>query len=40
LPPGEREKGGAELERALAFYRSLRATAYLERGETLLTASA
>lgn len=40
LAAGEREKGGAELERALAFYRSVRATAYLERGETLLTASA
>jgi class 3 adenylate cyclase len=40
LAVGRREEGEAELERALAFYRSVGATAYLERGETLLTASA
>src|SRR5262249_37170525 len=35
LAAGRREEGEAELERALAFYRSVGATAYLERGETL-----
>jgi class 3 adenylate cyclase/tetratricopeptide (TPR) repeat protein len=40
LTAGRREEGEAELERALAFYRSVGATAHIERGETLLTASA
>ena len=29
----------ADFERALAFYRTVGATAYLQRAETLLTAS-
>jgi len=37
---GRRALGEAELERALAFYRSVGATAYLEQGESLLAASA
>jgi hypothetical protein len=36
----ERGLGGAELERALAFFRDVGATAYLERGEALLAKSA
>jgi class 3 adenylate cyclase/tetratricopeptide (TPR) repeat protein len=36
---GRREEGEAELERALAFYRSVGATAYLEQGEALLAAT-
>jgi hypothetical protein len=40
IAAGRRAEGEAELERALAFYRSVDATAYLERAETLLTASA
>jgi hypothetical protein len=39
IAAGRRSEGEAELERALAFYRSVGATAYLERAETLLTAS-
>jgi predicted ATPase/class 3 adenylate cyclase len=40
LSDGRRDEAEAELERALAFYRSVGATGHLERGETLLTASA
>ena len=36
----ERGIGGAELERSLAFFREVGATAYLERGEALLARSA
>jgi class 3 adenylate cyclase/tetratricopeptide (TPR) repeat protein len=36
----ERGIGGAELERALAFFRDMGATAYLERGEALLAKTA
>jgi class 3 adenylate cyclase/tetratricopeptide (TPR) repeat protein len=36
----ERGTGGAELDRALAFFREVGATAYLHRGEALLAASA
>ena len=36
LGEGNTAEGLAELERALAFYRSVRATFYLERGEALL----
>ena len=36
LGQGLRSEGGAELERALAFYRSVRATAYIDRDESLL----
>jgi hypothetical protein len=36
----ERGAGGAELERALTFFREVGATAYLERGEALLAKSA
>jgi tetratricopeptide (TPR) repeat protein len=36
----ERGTGGPPLERALAFYRTVGATAYLKRGEALLAASA
>jgi class 3 adenylate cyclase/tetratricopeptide (TPR) repeat protein len=36
---GRRDEGEAELERALAFYRSVGATAYLEQGEALLAAT-
>jgi class 3 adenylate cyclase/tetratricopeptide (TPR) repeat protein len=36
----QRGTGGPELERALAFFREVGATAYLERGEALLAASA
>jgi hypothetical protein len=36
LGEGRTADGLAELEKALAFYRSVRATFYLERGEALL----
>jgi len=36
----ERDTSGPELERALAFFREVRASAYLARGEALLAASA
>ena len=36
---GERAEGEAELEKALAFYRSVGATFFLERGEALLDAA-
>jgi predicted ATPase len=36
----ERGAGGPELERALSFFREVGATAYLERGQALLAASA
>jgi class 3 adenylate cyclase len=39
IAAGRRAEGEAELERALAFYRTVGATAYLQRAETLLTAS-
>ena len=39
LAAGRREEGEAELERALDFYRSVDATAYLEQGEALLAAT-
>ena len=37
---GQRAKGGVELEKALAFYRSVGATFFIERAERLLAASA
>ena len=37
---GRREEGAAELERALAFYRTVGATAFLRRGDALLGAKA
>jgi hypothetical protein len=37
---GRETDGGAELEQALAFYRSVGATFYVQRGEKLLAASA
>jgi tetratricopeptide (TPR) repeat protein len=37
---GRRAEADAELQRALAFYRQVRATAYMKRGEALLAASA
>jgi hypothetical protein len=40
LAAGRREEGRAELERALAFYRSVGATAYLRDGDALLGARA
>jgi class 3 adenylate cyclase len=40
LAEGRRAEADAELQRALAFYRKVRATAYLKRGEALLAASA
>ncbi len=40
LATGRRDEGEAELERALAFYRSVGATIYLRRGEALLAKSA
>jgi class 3 adenylate cyclase len=39
IAAGRRREGEAELERALAFYRTVGATAYLERAESLLSAS-
>ncbi|HKT44903.1 MAG TPA: AAA family ATPase [Gaiellaceae bacterium] len=40
LAAGRREEGEAELERALVFYRSVGATAYLRRADALLGAKA
>ena len=37
---GRRSEAEAELERALAFYRTVGATAYLDQGEALLAATA
>jgi hypothetical protein len=37
---GRRAEADLQLERALAFFRSVGATAYLRRGEALLAASA
>jgi hypothetical protein len=39
IAAGRREEGEAELERALAFYRTVSATAYLERGNGLLVSA-
>jgi len=39
IAAGRREDGEAELERALAFYRTVSATAYLERGNALLMSA-
>jgi class 3 adenylate cyclase/tetratricopeptide (TPR) repeat protein len=39
IAAGRREEGEAELERALAFYRSVGATFYIERGEALLASA-
>ena len=36
LEDGRTEEGLAELDKALAFYRSVKATFFLERGEALL----
>jgi class 3 adenylate cyclase len=40
IAAGRRAEGEAELERALAFYRTVDATAYVERADALLQASA
>ena len=40
LAAGRRAEATAQLQRALAFYREVRATAYLREGEALLAASA
>jgi class 3 adenylate cyclase/tetratricopeptide (TPR) repeat protein len=40
LAAEERGRGGPDLERALAFFREVGATAYLERGEALVAKSA
>jgi class 3 adenylate cyclase len=40
LAAGRRAEGAAQLQRALSFYREVRATAYLREAEALLTASA
>jgi class 3 adenylate cyclase len=40
LANGRKAEGNAQLGRALAFYREVRAVAYLREGETLLAASA
>lgn len=40
IEAGRRAEGEAELERALAFYRSVGATFYIKRGEALLAKSA
>jgi len=37
---GRRAEADEHLRRALAFYRSVRATRYIREGETLLAASA
>jgi hypothetical protein len=39
LAAGRRDEGDAQLDRALAFYRSAGATAFVNRGEALLAAS-
>jgi hypothetical protein len=39
LEEGRTAEGLAELEKALAFYRSVRATFFLERGEALPAAA-
>ena len=36
IDAGRRAEGEAELEKALAFYRSVGATFFIQRGETLL----
>jgi class 3 adenylate cyclase/tetratricopeptide (TPR) repeat protein len=40
LAEGRRTEGSAELDRALAFYRSVGAAAYVRRGDAVLAASA
>ena len=40
ITDGRRAEADAELARALAYFRSVRATAYTGRGEALLAASA
>lgn len=37
---GQRAEADAQLQNALAFWRSVRATRYVRKGERLLTASA
>jgi hypothetical protein len=37
---GRRSEGEAELQRALAFYREVRATFFIERGEALRASTA
>jgi hypothetical protein len=39
LEEGRTAEGLAELDKALAFYRSVRATFFIERGEALLAAA-
>ena len=40
IQSGRRTEGEAELEKALAFYRSVGATFYIQRGEALLAKTA
>jgi tetratricopeptide (TPR) repeat protein len=40
IETGRRAEGGAELQKALAFYRSVGATFFIQRGEALLAKSA
>ena len=40
IETGRRDEGEAELEKALAFYRSVGATFFIERGEALLAQAA
>jgi hypothetical protein len=40
LDAGRRAEAAAQLQRALAFYRSVGATAYIRDGESLFAASA
>jgi hypothetical protein len=40
IEAGHRAAGEAELQRALAFYRKVGATRYIQQGEALLAASA
>jgi len=40
IEAGHRAEGEAELQKALAFYREVGATRYVQQGEALLAASA
>jgi hypothetical protein len=40
LAEGHREEGQTEIERALSFYRGVRATRFVAEGEALLAAGA
>jgi 16S rRNA G966 N2-methylase RsmD len=40
IEAGQRAAGEAELQKALAFYRKVGATRYIQQGEALLAASA